>query len=131
MTILISSFGGGGGKKTASIAGLTIPSGTSADFTISCPVGKYINITFLTSQNTQSGVSLSIGGNTVFSSFSVVGGTSNIGSAANSIKIGDTNANTAETTKGIMGGNSEDFVFSFDATTTFNIFIAYEVLEDA
>ena len=132
MTINVSSLGGGGGLlKTELVTGGFVATGTTLDVTVSCPVGKYIRLSYLVSIGDQSGVSLAVGTNTVFSSFTVKGVTA-LTNITNQIKIGSYGGATdPESVKYIQGGKDEDFVFSLDASTTSAIAYGYEVLSDA
>lgn len=131
----LSGIIGGGGILKISSAGLggTIPSGTSTPVTISCPANKFLKLALLSSASTSPGVSLDVGGRSIFSS-KTISGNGGYTSPSGRVKIGLLGgAATSEGTGGlgILGGRNEDFVFSFAAATGTNIYYSYEVLEDA
>lgn len=133
MTILISSLAGGGSAKKISTAfnGGNIPIGTTADVTISCPAEKYIKLVFfgVVANNTQSGVSLEVGGRTIFTSKTIA--EDQVSYQKFRIGLAGSGTGNGQTTSFLQGGRNEDFVFSFNSATIREIDYVYEVLEDA
>jgi hypothetical protein len=125
LTGLISA-GGGGGFTTESISTVQdIPSGTSADVTISCPSGKKLRLVkFGNRGGLQSGVTITVGSKTVISSAGL-DDFANDGESLNRFIIGGYIGGS--THDFIVGDTDEDIVFSFDASTTQTIRYAYQV----
>jgi len=130
-----SDLTGGGGllKTSAIVAGLQLNAGATADLTISCPSGKYLNLTALTGDSALGGITITVGGRTLISSTTIQ--RTNTAISTNSIKVGLVDLGSGNgitvTNSNVMGGKDEDIVFSFASATTARIRYAYEVLEDA
>lgn len=129
--IALSKLKGADTKRPFSLSnGGTISSGTTADFVIPCPAGKYVRIGNLYAVNgDQSGVTLDCGDREVFSGNIGQGGAA---IAAGRLVIGSAGGanDSGYSQQYVQGGRGEDFTISFSGATTRDIRYSYDIMED-
>lgn len=127
-----SASGGGGGLNVVQSAGTSvlIPSGTTADVTISCPAGFKLMLTaFGNTDGFVNDVTITIGEKTIVSDVTIDDFLNRTIESTSRFRVGNVGASGGSgQAPYLLGDTNEDIVFSFGSSTSQNLIYAYMVV---